>query len=101
MGISTSVQMTCDYAKCRGGQSGPRVIQWLVEEINQGAPVPDGFKDIVSFEMGGRKMTFCSRLHAAIYFLPEGYEAPQLKKIQEFPDNGNFPQLEVGSDVAD
>ena len=91
MSVLTTISVRCDYPKCFRGQGAPLVVQWCQEDVQQGrAPLPPEAKEIISFELNGTKLAFCNRLHAALYFLPNGYEPPPLKKIQEFPNNGNF-----------
>ena len=95
MSVLTTISVRCDYPKCFRGQGAPLVVQWCQEDVEQGrAPLPEAAKEFITLILNGVKVSFCNRLHAALYFLPDGYEPPQLKKIQEFPNNGNFPTPE-------
>lgn len=92
MSVLTTISVKCDYPKCFRGHGAPLVVSWIQEEVKNGKPLPEEAKEIISFDLNGYKLAFCNRLHAALYFLPDGYEVPHLKKIQEFPNNGNFPE---------
>ena len=92
MAVSTSIQISCDYPGCKRGQAGPLVVEWISEQVQKGAPLPEAAKEFVTFDLNGTKVAFCNRLHAALFFLPDGYETPVLKKVIDFPDNGNYLQ---------
>ena len=86
MGIRNTIEISCDYSECRGGQnSKPVVYSWCKDDVESGrAQAPPEAQYLVIFNQGGVVKSFCCQLHAAQYFLPPGYEIKQ-KKVIPFP----------------
>jgi len=93
MSVQNTTRISCDYPECKGGQSGPVVVQFNQEEIKAGKPAPTELAEFIILEMNGQKLAFCGKLHASKTFLPAGYDIVP-KKIVEFPNNGNFTEQE-------
>jgi len=85
MGVRTQIEVTCDYSECKGGKSGPSVVQWCKELVEAGkAELPEEAKYMVLFTQNGAQKAFCCQLCAAKNFLPPGYEVKQ-KAVIPFP----------------
>lgn len=87
MAIETTIKITCDYHDCKNNasQNAPAVVKYIKERVEQGADqLPEEAKYVVILQHMGQTKTFCGQLHAAMYFLPVGYEVLR-KKVVEFP----------------
>lgn len=87
MAIETTIQITCDYQDCKNNasQNAPAVVKYIKERVEQGVDqLPEEAKYVVLLQHMGQTKTFCGQLHAAMYFLPPGYEVLR-KKVVEFP----------------
>lgn len=86
MGVQTQITITCDYSECNGGQNGPSVVSWDKTNADAGrtSPPPEA-QYLVILTHNGETKSFCGQLHAAMYFLPQGYEINQ-KKVVPFPE---------------
>lgn len=80
MGVTTTIRVNCDYSDCGSGQKGPVAVEWVNEEIKAGKPAPPEAADVITFDMNGTKLAFCTRLHAAKFFAPASHEVV-LKKV--------------------
>ena len=87
MGIRNTVELICDYPECRSGKGGSHLsLSWCTEDVASGkSPLPEDAKTFVTFKLNGQDVAFCSRLHAAKFFLPPGYEIKQ-SGLQKFPE---------------
>ena len=87
MAVETTIKITCDYHDCKNNasQNAPAVVSYVKENVENGsAPLPEEAKYVVVLQHLGQVKTFCGQLHAAMYFLPVGYEVLR-KKVVEFP----------------
>ena len=87
MSIETTIKVTCDYSGCKNNSSGsgPSVVQWIKEEIESGkASSPEEAAYLVILNQNGIVKTFCGQYHAALHFMPPGYDVTK-KKVQELP----------------
>ena len=87
MAIETTIKIICDYPECKNNasQNGPAVVSYVKERVEQGAdPLPEEAQYVVLLQYQGHTKTFCGQHHAALYFLPPGYEVLK-KKVVEFP----------------
>ena len=99
MGIQTTITVTCDYSECRAVQNKPSVVQYVKELVESGKePWPEEAKYLVLFNEKGVQKSFCCQLHAAMYFLPPGYEAKQKAVV---PISGDEPKPEPETKVLD
>lgn len=90
MGVTKNVTVICDYPECRGGKNGPHVLNWCETDVENGrVSPPEDSKYLVLISHNGVLKSFCGQLHAALYFLPPGYEVKQ-KQVVPFPTRGEF-----------
>jgi hypothetical protein len=95
MGIRNSVEIKCDYAE-KDGHQCKTVVHWCLEDVKEGVtPLPDRAKTFISLTINGVNLAFCSKLHAAKFFLPDGYTITQ-NKVIEFPKKELGPEDEEG-----
>ena len=106
MGIRNTVEIICDYSECKAGQNGePVVYSWCKDDVESGkAQAPPEAQYLVIFNEGGVTKSFCGQLHAAMHFLPPGYEIERTPVVdistrkpvepwtEPSPDNGQEGQ---------
>ena len=98
MGISTTIQITCDYKNC-GGTKGPAVITWNKEAVESGREQPtEAAQYLVPIAYKNQPHWFCCQLCCARFFLPPGYEAKQ-KPVVQFPESPGWKEEEPESEV--
>jgi hypothetical protein len=104
LGIQTKITLSCDYAGCK------QSVSWVKEDVEGGGAVlPQEAMYSVIFSQGGATKTFCGQYHAAMYFMPPGYDVKK-KKVESIdrkptedvielcPENG---QCECGHPWSD
>ena len=92
MGVEQKITVSCDYQDCRVDKSGRFMVQYNPDRVSQGLdPQPEGVSDGIILTINSRQFFFCSKLHAALFFLPPGYEFRQ-KRVVEFPRNEPSPE---------
>ena len=71
--------MSCDFPGCKES------CAWIKEDVEAGrASTPEKAAYMVMFNQGGAAKTFCGQYHAAMFFMPPGYEVKK-KKVETLP----------------
>lgn len=80
MSIDRVVTVRCDLKDCKSS------LTWSETKVAaQQEAAPEESQYLVIFTQNGAQKTFCGQLHAALYFLPPGYEVQQ-KKVVPIPE---------------
>ena len=99
MGLQTRITISCDFPGCK------ETVSWIKEDVESGKIIaPAASMYLVMFNQGGSLRCFCGQYHAAMYFMPPGYDVKKKKvesitrgpvpeEPQESPENG---QCECG-----
>ena len=76
MGLQTRINISCDLPGCK------ETVSWIKEDVEGGKTIaPEASMYLVMFNQGGSLRCFCGQYHAAMYFMPPGYDVKK-KKVQ-------------------
>jgi hypothetical protein len=58
-------------------------VSWIKEDVESGqVPAPEEGLYLVLFQQMGVTKSFCGQYHAAMYFMPPGYDVTKKKVVQ-------------------
>jgi hypothetical protein len=87
MGLRTDLTITCDYKGCLGSKTGPSVISWCKQDVDQQkVPPPEGYQYLITLVFKQMEFWFCCQLCAAKFFLPPGYDVTQRQVVPINPN---------------